>query len=106
MITMVRWQDHAACVGMDPELFFPEYTYMIEPIVLAVCSECPVRDHCRQYAIDTKEDHGVWGGLNEEQRAALNRTRSRVHCPDCHSDRVTELSGSEFCVSCGLSWPV
>ena len=37
----------------------------------AVCNVCSVRGECLSYAIEHGERHGVWGGLNESERAAL-----------------------------------
>ena len=34
----------------------------------AVCARCPVRMPCALYALATHQPHGVWGGLNEEDR--------------------------------------
>ncbi|MFG1809665.1 WhiB family transcriptional regulator [Streptomyces sp. NPDC049040] len=76
------WQDHAACRDEDPELFFPVGTS--GPALLkieeakAVCNRCPVMDRCRQWALDTGQDVGVWGGLGEEERRALRRRASRA----------------------------
>ena len=36
---------------------------------LAVCARCPVRVECDQHADATGEDHGIWGGRPETDRA-------------------------------------
>lgn len=36
-----------------------------------ICFSCPVLGACREYAIDIREPHGVWGGLSEQERRAL-----------------------------------
>lgn len=43
----------------------------------AICAICPVRLECLQYALRINEQHGVWGGLNEQERRALLRERDR-----------------------------
>ncbi len=45
-----------------------------------VCKRCDVREACLQWALDAGQDHGVWGGLSEDERRALKRraARSRV----------------------------
>lgn len=106
MTTVLVWQELAACRDMNPELFFPDADYLIDPTVLAACHTCPVREDCLQWALDTCQEFGVWGGLNEDQRRFINISRSRVRCPDCRSDRVVEETRSEVCLSCGLSWPI
>jgi WhiB family redox-sensing transcriptional regulator len=79
----VGWQDRAACAGLDVVLFFgpdgerqPEREAR-ERRAKAVCASCPVRAQCLDYAISRPEKYGVWGGLNEEERAAERRRRMR-----------------------------
>ena len=38
-----------------------------------VCGECPVSTQCLEYALETNQDSGIWGGLDEEQRRAIRR---------------------------------
>ena len=60
------WGDKAACLTVDPELFFPVGNTgpAVDQIDRAksVCSHCPVTEYCLQYALDTNQDSGVWGG--------------------------------------------
>jgi WhiB family redox-sensing transcriptional regulator len=76
------WRDRAACLTVDPELFFPVGNTgpAVEQIERAksVCSHCPVTEHCLQYALDTNQDSGVWGGLSEDERRALKRRAARA----------------------------
>jgi len=76
------WRDQAACLSVDPELFFPVGNTgpAVEQIVraIAVCSTCPVTEYCLQYALDTNQDSGVWGGLSEDERRALKRRAARA----------------------------
>jgi WhiB family transcriptional regulator, redox-sensing transcriptional regulator len=37
----------------------------------AVCADCPVRRDCLEWAIETDQPHGVWGGLDEVERGRL-----------------------------------
>jgi WhiB family redox-sensing transcriptional regulator len=65
------------CRDEDPELFFPIGTArpalaQVEP-ARAVCSGCPVRDDCLQWALSTGQAAGVWGGLTPDERRALRR---------------------------------
>jgi WhiB family redox-sensing transcriptional regulator len=65
------------CRDEDPELFFPIGT--ARPALAqverarAVCSGCPVRDECLQWALSTGQAAGVWGGLTPDERRALRR---------------------------------
>lgn len=75
------WRDRAACVGHDSETWFPLATANQRgPAVAvqaqieqakAVCADCPVRQTCLEWALTTPEPWGIWGGLTEEERAAL-----------------------------------
>jgi WhiB family transcriptional regulator, redox-sensing transcriptional regulator len=78
-----RWQDRAACKGMDPTIFFgPEHTEVVkekrdrEEAAKAVCRTCPVNQECLEHALDSKEAYGIWGGLTELERKALLRRRA------------------------------
>ena len=43
----------------------------------AVCARCTVTEVCLQYALETGQDSGVWGGLSEDERRALKRRNAR-----------------------------
>ncbi len=71
------WRTGAICRDTDPDLFFPVGTtgYALVQIDRAkqVCDECPVCDDCLQYALDTNQDSGIWGGTSEEERRQMRR---------------------------------
>lgn len=75
-----RWQDRAACQGLDVELFFPLGT--TGPALdqanqaKAVCTGCPVSPQCLEWALATHQD-GIWGGLTDDERRTLRRNRQR-----------------------------
>ncbi|MFZ4153650.1 WhiB family transcriptional regulator [Streptomyces pseudogriseolus] len=74
---MDNWRQSAACRTEDPELFFPIGTS--GPALLqteqakAVCRRCPVREQCLEWALETGQSIGVWGGTSETERRALKR---------------------------------
>ncbi len=78
------WQIKAACRGPQASVFFPppsferkEEKLERESRAKAICEECSVIDECRDYALKIREQHGIWGGLNElERREILNRRRN------------------------------
>ena len=77
----VEWVHRALCKDEDPELFFPvgntgPAASQIDA-AKAVCTRCPVRVPCLEWAMQTAQDSGVWGGLTEEERRALRRARAR-----------------------------
>ena len=67
----------AACRGMDSAAFFhppAERNAAREKRITqakAVCRACPAIVECREHALRVREPYGVWGGLSEEERAAL-----------------------------------
>jgi WhiB family transcriptional regulator, redox-sensing transcriptional regulator len=75
----VSWRELAACRTVDPEFFFPiGKTGPAIPEIQrakAICASCPVRERCLTFAIDTRQDFGIWGGLDEEERRLLHRER-------------------------------
>jgi WhiB family transcriptional regulator, redox-sensing transcriptional regulator len=74
------WRDHALCRDTDPELFFPVGTtgHALTSIEHAkqVCQECKVTRDCLDFALETNQDSGIWGGLSEEERRAIRRQRA------------------------------
>ncbi len=67
----------AACHGADTTVFFPvSDTYAGE--AKAICASCPVAEQCLEYAIETHQPDGVWGGLTAIERHRLVRRRQRV----------------------------
>ena len=41
-----------------------------------ICRTCPVKAPCLDYAIQIREPHGIWGGLNEAERQNLAASRA------------------------------
>ncbi len=71
------WHTHAACRGMDPNLFFPDLGGSTGAAnAKHVCATCPVQDHCLDYALDNNERSGIWGGLGEPDRRKARRLRA------------------------------
>jgi hypothetical protein len=66
--------DGAACIGLDPELFFPtnNISPKIEDLLEKTCLRCPVFDNCLDYALKVKVD-GYWAGTTEKTRGDLRR---------------------------------
>ena len=42
-----------------------------------VCARCEVRAECLAWALEAGQDHGVWGGMSEDERRAIKRRQSR-----------------------------
>jgi WhiB family redox-sensing transcriptional regulator len=76
------WRRRAACRGPESTLFFAPPVPEPRPARDArearakrICVECTVREECLEYALRIREPHGIWGGLNEEQRRLLLERR-------------------------------
>ena len=76
------WRHRAECLTEDPELFFPVGTTgpalaQVEE-AKKVCRRCEVREECLRWALEAGQDHGVWGGMSEDERRAMQRRASRA----------------------------
>ena len=69
------WQDEANCLGVDPDLFFPERGASTRE-AKEVCRGCVVRLDCLEYALVNGEKFGIWGGMSERERRRLRRQRA------------------------------
>ena len=71
------WRELAACRDTSPDLFFPIGTTgpAIEQIAQAkaVCQTCDAQAACLEFALQTNQDSGVWGGTSEEERRKIRR---------------------------------
>jgi WhiB family redox-sensing transcriptional regulator len=69
------WQDYANCLGVDPDLFFPERGASTRE-AKEVCKGCVVREDCLEYALANGEKFGIWGGMSERERRRIRRQRA------------------------------
>ncbi|MCU1492183.1 MAG: putative WhiB family transcriptional regulator [Acidimicrobiaceae bacterium] len=72
--TEPTWQSRANCMGVDPELFFPERGSSTRE-AKEVCRGCVVRVDCLEFAIANGEKFGIWGGMSERERRRVRRAR-------------------------------
>lgn len=94
-LVLPRWVHEAACRGQDMDLFFdkghdasgpsrrsagrkPLSQENAEKRIAAklICARCPVLLKCRELFL--QEPHGVFGGLDREERIDLQRARSAI----------------------------
>lgn len=74
----MSWQLQAACTGLDALFFGPDDEATSdresrERMAKAVCGACAVRVPCADYSLTNPQRHGIWGGLNERERARRHR---------------------------------
>lgn len=75
------WQDYSACDEETNHLFFSNTRADIRAAKI-ICSQCVVLPECLEYAFNTNQDIGVWGGLDDierrnERRKWLAKQRSQ-----------------------------
>ncbi len=77
-----QWQHLGRCRETDPDMFYPEGSGGGGPLhskdAKRICKACPVMMQCRQWALDTDEEYGIWGGLSEAERKKIRRERARA----------------------------
>src|SRR5665648_818751 len=65
---LMTWRNRAACLGENPELFFPvgnTYPALLQlEEAKVVCRRCEVVETCLKWAMESRQDAGVWGGLS------------------------------------------
>jgi WhiB family redox-sensing transcriptional regulator len=108
-IPVPHWADDGECRNIDPEYFFDDHDTEADfpnPTAYLACSRCMIQSQCLQWALDTDEKHGVWGGMTRRQRLKVRRPIMRVRCPGCSSNALLEEPTSETCLSCGLTWKI
>ena len=75
--------DAAACQTADPDLFFgpdgerERDRQRREAQAKAICAGCPIRAACLTFALNTRQNFGIWGAANEAERRAMIRRAAR-----------------------------
>ncbi len=71
-----EWHARAACLGagIHTNLFFPKRGESTEE-AKAICRGCDVQKECLEFALNTIERFGIWGGTSEKERQELRRDR-------------------------------
>ncbi len=71
------WMDSAACKTYPTRVFYQElgaggYCY---DQARTICSSCPVKPECLNYALDINEKEGFWGGASPHERRLIQKRR-------------------------------
>ena len=76
------WRAEGACRTTDPDLFFP--IAVSTPVAARqvakaqqICAGCAVRQQCLDFAMQTREPSGIWGGTTPEDRLRAHRALHR-----------------------------
>lgn len=85
------WMTNRVCLSSDRDLFFPDgSTGTWIPIInqaKAICFTCPALWDCQDWAFDTREPYGIWGGLTEQERRRIHRRMAAN--PDLTREQAT-----------------
>jgi WhiB family redox-sensing transcriptional regulator len=77
VLTVTDWRELSDCRDSDPDLFFPIGTTGLATDKIrqsvAICSACAMQEECLQYALETNQEAGVWGGYAEDDRRRLRK---------------------------------
>lgn len=105
-LPQLAWQQLAACLGADPDLWFPPpgggraRTAQAK----AICAGCPVKAECLAYALEERIGYGIWGGLDLADRQKLTGGRRQFPKPIRHGtnggSRAHQRRGEDPCVEC------
>lgn len=66
------WVDEAACQSTNADFFFldrGQSSYRAKRI----CHDCVVLPECLDYAIETNQKFGIWGGKSERERRTVRK---------------------------------
>lgn len=92
------WRADGACRTADPDLFFPVAvgTAASKQIARAqrICAACPVKQQCLDFAMQTREPAGIWGGTTPEERIRTFRSRRRRRPVHVAADAMPEARAS------------
>lgn len=80
------WREQARCDGMGLDIFFPlppknvprrrGQTRRMWATAKATCALCPVSELCLEFAIESGEDEGCFGGMTPDERTREIRRRA------------------------------
>lgn len=79
LMKQIQDNDGVPCASL-PEMFFPQGQDM-EMLLLEIrvakniCSECPVKAACLEYAVTANEPYGIFGGTTPAERNLLRRRK-------------------------------
>jgi WhiB family redox-sensing transcriptional regulator len=69
-----EWMQRGLCREIPPAVFFPSDGVGVDA-ARRICADCPVKEPCLEYALESRIDHGVWGGCSERERRRILKRR-------------------------------
>jgi WhiB family redox-sensing transcriptional regulator len=87
------WMARGRCRDVPPEMMFPHDGAGVS-LAKRLCTGCPVRARCLEYALACRIDEGVWGGASQrERRRILQQRRRRPAMTSFAEDPAAEQYG-------------
>jgi hypothetical protein len=79
----IDWREFGACASHNaPDIWYStggsNEGRAEQREAQAICYGCPVIQQCGQWALETQEPWGTWGGMTDAQRRRVLRRRARV----------------------------
>lgn len=97
------WFSRAACLGMDPDIFFPTKGGSSRQAKKVCWEQCPVREECLEHAQVNQELDGIYGGLTASERRPDRIRRPQLSTTACGTERgwrKHRMAGEEPCAKC------
>jgi len=63
----------------------------------AACARCPVKTACLAWALNNREEHGVWGGLSPNERKRLAGKPKVCAAPGCRLPALSFPINAKYC---------
>ena len=73
----IRWRLRGRCASDKSGAWFMDPRMPAARTARLVCASCPVRARCLSAALLYGEEYGIWGGLDAEERSALDARLQR-----------------------------
>jgi len=80
---------NAACAGKPTELWFPTGNIPDWKPARAICAVCPIADDCLAFAMETREQHGMWGGRSPHERVQMRRAAAQTAVREVAETRLS-----------------
>lgn len=87
------WLTGAPCKA-DPDAMFPGTNDADIAYAKSICRRCPAVERCLQWALETGQEHGVWGGLSEKERRRIRRRAARPISIDDYTGTPRTMNAS------------
>lgn len=77
------WRHNGACASHpNPNLWHPTGKPGARSLqaeeAKTICRQCPVIEQCAAWALATRQNHGIYGGFDGNERRAILRRRQRA----------------------------